>query len=99
MASTVGMVISMLPVLVQRYEEGVSDLIVYGAADVALASGVFGEEDFAGADNSFFTATHGDFDRAIEVDDVLASGGVVEAEIVVAAGFAEDETGYGDPLG
>ena len=63
------------------------------AADVALSVGVFGKKYFAGTENSFFTTAHGDFDRTIEVHDVLAAGGVVEVVIVISAGLPEDDSG------
>jgi hypothetical protein len=58
---------------------------VHGATYVTLACSVFGQKHRTLLEDSFFTATNGDFYSGIKVNNVLAARRRVEVVIVVTA--------------
>src|SRR5688572_18516551 len=65
---------------------------------VALAARVLDQEDLAGADDAAFPVARGDLHAALEVHDVLPPRRVVEVEIVIRLGLAEDNAVGGQAL-
>jgi hypothetical protein len=78
-------------VSIQRDEDRSADLIPDIPGAVALAGRVFDEQYFPGAESAFVAARSLDSDLAIQQDNVLAGGRVVEIVIVGACDLAEND--------
>src|SRR5262245_26968089 len=84
--------------LLERDEDAVAQLAVERLRQVALAVGIFDEQDFAGADAPRLAVARRDLYARVEVDDVLAPRRRMPVEIVVGLDLAEDDAGRGHPL-
>src|SRR5262245_13972948 len=65
---------------------------------VALAGNVLDQDHFAGADHPAFAVARRDLHPAVEVDELLPARRRVPVEVIVAAGFAENDAGRREPL-
>src|ERR1700759_2667838 len=66
---------------------------------MAFAANIFHQNDFAGADFPSLTVAGGNLHATVQVDDVLPARGRMPAQIIIAAGFAEDDPGGREPGG
>lgn len=60
---------------------------------------VLGQQNLSGLDSAAVSPTRLDLDGSIEVDHILATGRVVEIELVIAADFAKDDARRGMQTG
>src|ERR1700752_1980153 len=86
-------------VLLDRDEDRMPHLAADRFRQVALAADILDQDYLAGADLARFAVTRGDLHTTVEIDDVLPPWRRVPAQVVVAAGLAEDDAGRGQALG
>ncbi len=84
--------------LLDRDQDGVTELAVHGLRQEPLAVHVLDQDHLAGADNLRLAVAGRDLVRTIEVDDVLSAGRRMPIEAPCARRVAEDDTRGGKPL-
>src|ERR1700730_256501 len=85
--------------LLDGYEDTVSDLVVDRLGEVSFAGRVLDQDHLAGGDLAGFAVARGDLDTGVEIDDVLPPGRGMPVEIVGRWDLAEDDAGRRQAFG
>src|ERR1700730_3493711 len=84
---------------VDGYEDTVADLVVDRLREMPFTGRVLDQDHLAGADLAGLAIARGDLHSGVEIDDVLAPGCRMPAEIVGRRDLAEDDAGRRQALG